>query len=336
MKANGDARAATAARPTLGRRGILTAVAPLLAAPSLALANEYPSKPITIVLPFSPGGLSDVVARAIAEEMRKKLGVPIILENRTGGNTIPAAVAVTRAAPDGYTLGWYAGNTFVSTTYIFPNAPYQVSDFAPVIMFYRGPMVLAVSNQIPANNITEYVAHIKRTGHPAIIGATSIGGTAYLMASVFGTEAGIAIEPAGYRGGPDLVLALQQNSLPAASDIVDTFLAAHRARSLKLIGVASERRIDILSDVQTFAEAGYPNATSYFWQGVAAPRGTPAEIVNRLHAAFAEAIAMPSVRARLSADLEVLALGPADFTRFIAAERAKWIPVMERLNLRHG
>jgi tripartite-type tricarboxylate transporter receptor subunit TctC len=306
----------------------------LLGMPSLARASVFPSRPITIVLPFSPGGLSDVVARAVAEELRRKLGVPIVIENRTGGNTIPAAVAVARAAPDGHTLGWYAGNTFVSTTYIFPDAPYAVSDFAPVIMFYRGPMVLAVSNQVPANSITDYVAHIRRSGQPAIIGATSVGGTAYLMASVLGTEAGIAIEPAGYRGGPDLVLALQQNSLPAAGDIVDTFLQAHRSRNLKIIGIASERRIDLLPDIQTFAEAGFPNATAYFWQGIAAPRGTPAPILNQLHAALAEAIAAPAVRARLSADLEVLALSPDDFAGYIAAERARWIPVMERLNLR--
>lgn len=321
----------------ISRRSLVNAASlAALAAPNLALASGFPSRPITIILPFSPGGLSDVVARAVVEEMRKHLGVSIILENRTGGNTIPAAVAVTRAAPDGYTLGWYAGNTFVSTTFIFPDAPYSVSDFAPIIMFYRGPMVLAVSNQVPASNITEFVAYIRRIGQPAIVGATSVGGTAYLMASVFGSEAGIAIEPIGYRGGPDLVLALQQNSLPAASDIVDTFLQAHRSRNLKIIGIASERRIDLLPDVQTFAEAGFPNATAYFWQGVAAPRGTPPEIVNQLYRAFAQAISAPSVRSRLSGDLEVLALNPSEFSRFIAAEREKWIPVMERLNLRRS
>lgn len=297
-------------------------------------SSAYPSKPIRIVVPFSPGGLSDNMARIVADELSKKFNVRVMVENKTGGNTIPAALEVIRAEPDGYTIGWFAGNTFVTTPFMTTNVPYSVNDFSPIIMVYRGPMVLVASNKIPPTNITEYVEYIKGTGAPALIGSTSVGGTGYLQGTNFGMEAGFKVEPVSYKGGPELVVALREGSLSAANDIVDTFISHHNDKNLKIIGVASEEPIAALPGVQTFAQAGYPNATTYFWQGIVAPEGTPPEIVNTLYDAIKEATTVEAFKRRLSPDLEVMALNPADFSRYIQAEKAKWEPVMERLGLK--
>jgi len=122
--------------------------------------------------------------------------------------------------------------------------------------------------------------------------------------------------------------------LPAAADIVDTFLASHNDKALKIIGVASEEPIDVLPGVQTFAEAGYPGATAYFWQGIVAPKGTPRDIIDKLHAAIKDVTRTEVFQARLSQDLEVMALAPDDFAAFVQSERDKWEPIMEDLGLK--
>lgn len=323
---------------TLSRRHTLGALATGVLAPtalfgSAAHAADFPSKPIRMITPYSPGGISDKVVRALADELLRTHKWNLIVENRTGANTVPAALGVTTAPPDGHTIGWFAGATFAAIP-LLNTVPYKVEQFQPVFMGFKGPLVLVVSNEVPANNITEYLAWVRQQGKPALIGATARGGTGHLLSAALGLDAKITAEVVAYRGGPPIVLALVANQLPAAIDIVDTFLAQHRAKKLRIIGITSEKRLPLLPEVQTFSEAGLPSLTSSFWQGLFAPVGTPAPLVDLLAQRFEEAFAVPNVRAQLSGDLEHVAMKPAEFAQFVAQDRAFWQRIISAANIK--
>ena len=296
--------------------------------------GDYPSKPIRLVIPYAAGGLSDGVVRAVADELERAHRMKLVVENRTGGNTVPAALAVTKAAPDGYTVGWFSASTFTTVPVLTPNLPFKTSEFQPVFMAYRGPIVLAVANDVPATNAAEYIAYARKQQGRALVGATAKGGAGHLMAAALGHEAKVDVELVAYRGGPPMVLELLGGQLPAAIDILDTFLPQHQARKLRVIGHTGSKRLAVLPDVQTFAEAGFPNVKGQFWHGLFAPAGTPPEIVNLLNERFNAAMRAPAVVARLAPDLEVVALKPAEFAEHIARDKAYWESVIKITNIK--
>ena len=298
-------------------------------------APDYPSRPIRLVIPYAAGGLSDGVVRAVAEELEKRHRMKIVVDNRTGGNTVPAALAVSKAAPDGYTVGWFSSSTFTTVPVLSPSVPFKVSEFQPVFMAYRGPIVLAVAGNVPANNAAEFIALArKQPARAALVGATAKGGAGHLMAAALGREANVDVELIAYRGGPPMVLELMSGQLPAAIDILDTFLPQHRARTLRIIGHTGSKRLAVLPDVPTFAESGFPQVKGQFWHGLFAPAGTPPEIVALLNERFNAAMRTPAVAARLSPDLEVVPNTPAEFAAHLAGDRTYWESVIRLSNIK--
>jgi tripartite-type tricarboxylate transporter receptor subunit TctC len=294
----------------------------------------YPNKPIKMIMPYAAGGLSDKVVRTIAEELQRSHSMTIVVENRTGGNTVPAALAVTTAAPDGYTIGWFAGATFSTVPLLVPNVSYKSEDFQPVFLGFQGPLVLAVANNVPASNVKEYVAWVKSQGKPALVGATAKGGSGHLMAEQMGLEAKIGVEAVAYRGAAPAIGEMLGGQLPAMFDILDTFLVQHQAKKLKIIGMTSKKRLAVTPDVQTFEEAGYPEVRGQFWQGLFVPAGTPPAVVALLYQRFNEAFKNPAVLARLSPDLEVMALNPNDFAAYVARDQLYWRSVIKATNVK--
>jgi tripartite-type tricarboxylate transporter receptor subunit TctC len=300
-----------------------------LAAGAAIAQGDYPSKPIRLVIPYAAGGLSDGVVRAVAEELDRTYKMKVIVDNRTGGNTVPAALAVTKAAPDGYTIGWFSASTFTTVPALTPNLPFKTSEFLPVFMAYRGPIVMAVANNVPATNAAEYITYGKKQPGRALVGATAKGGAGHLMAAALGKDAQMDVELVAYRGGPPMMLELMSGELPAAMDILDTFLQQHQAKKIRIIGHTGAKRLAILPDVPTFAEAGFANVKGQFWHGLFAPAGTPPQIVNLLNERFNAAMRAPAVTARLAPDLEVIPLKPAEFEAHIARDKAYWESIIK-------
>jgi len=314
-------------------KAVVTALA--LAYSGLCAAEAaYPSKMIKLIIPYAPGGLSDGIVRAVAEELDRTHKMKVIIENRTGGNTVPAALGVTKAAPDGYTLGWFSGSTFTTVPALTPGLPFKNAEFQPVFLAYRGPIVMAVTNSVAATNAAEYIGISKREGRPALVGATAKGGAGHLMAAALGVDAGVAVELVGYRGGPPMVLDLVGGQLTAGIDILDTFLAQHQAKKLRIIGHTGAKRLAVLPEVQTFAEAGFPEVRGKFWHGLFAPAGTPPAIVNLLNERFNAAMRAPAVVARLSPDLEVVPLSPKDFEKHIDQDVAYWKSIIGKTGVK--
>jgi tripartite-type tricarboxylate transporter receptor subunit TctC len=292
-------------------------------------AGNYPQKPIRMIMPYAAGGLSDKVVRTIAEELQRTHNMTIVVENRTGGNTVPAALAVTKAAPDGYTIGWFAGATFTTVPLLVANVSYKPEELQPVFLGFQGPLVLAVANNVPASNVKEYVAWVKAQGKPALVGATAKGGSGHLMAEALGLDAKLSVEAVAYRGAAPAIGEMLGGQLPAMFDILDTFLVHHQAKKLKIIGLTSKKRLGVVPEVSTFEESGYADVRGQFWQGLFAPAGTPPEVVNLLYQRFNEVFKSPAVQARLSPDLEVIALNPKDASAYVAREQAYWQSVIK-------
>jgi tripartite-type tricarboxylate transporter receptor subunit TctC len=324
---------------TMKRRAIasliLIAAGTLAGLPPVAAQSKdtYPAKSITLIIPYAPGGISDKVVRTIADELQRKYSMKVIVENRTGGNTVLAAMAVAKAAPDGYTLGWFSSSTFTTLPALTPNLQYKVSDFTPVFMAYRGPIVLTIANNVPASNLTEYVDYIKKSGKPALVGATAKGGAGHIMAASLGRAAKLDTEIVTYRGGPPMTFELVGGQLPSAIDILDTFLPNHQAKKIKIIGHTGTKRLQIIPDVQTFAEAGYPDVRGQFWHGLFAPAGTPKEIVQLLNERFNAALASPTVASKLSPDLEAMSVTPAEFAAHLTRDREYWESAIRANNI---
>jgi tripartite-type tricarboxylate transporter receptor subunit TctC len=219
---------------TLARhfRTLLACALGLAAGAGFAQAkDDYPSRPIRLVIPYAAGGLSDGVVRAVADELERTHKMKVVVENRTGGNTIPAALAVTKAAPDGYTVGWFSASTFTTVPVLTPNLPFKTSEFQPVFMAYRGPIVMAVANNVPATNAAEYIAYARKQSARALVGATAKGGAGHLMAAALGHDARVDVELIAYRGGPPMVLELLSGQLPAPSTSWTPSCSSTRRRS---------------------------------------------------------------------------------------------------------
>ncbi|RZL86078.1 MAG: hypothetical protein EOP82_31210 [Variovorax sp.] len=251
---------ASSAAQVIAASGLLTGMtgALCLAACAALAQSDFPSKPIRLVIPYAAGGLSDGVVRAVAEELERTHSMKVIVDNRTGGNTVPAALAVTKATPDGYTLGWFSASTFTTVPALTPNLPYKTSEFQPVFMAYRGPIVMAVANNVPATNATEYIAYAKKQGERALVGATAKGGAGHLMAAALGQDAKVDVELVAYCGGPSMMLELLSGQLPAAMDILDTFLQQHQAKKLRIVGHNGHQALGHLAGRAHVCRGGLP------------------------------------------------------------------------------
>ena len=303
---------------------------------SAQAVDAYPQKPITLIVPYAAGGISDKVVRSVAEELHRTHSMTIVVENRTGGNTVPAAMALTTAKPDGYTVGWFTGATLSTIPFLQPDVPYKVEGFQPVFLGFQGPLVLAVGSAVPASNVKEYVTWVKSRGDRAFVGVTAKGGSGHLMAEQLGLEAQIPVETVAYRGASPAIVEMLGGHLPAIFDVMDTFQELHTAKKIKIIGHTAKKRLATIPDVMTFEEAGYPQVRGQFWHGLFAPAGTPSEIVSLLHTRFKEAFESATVRSRLSPDLEVMGLDPKDFSDYILRDREYWRSVISstKVNVR--
>ncbi|MFH7109509.1 Bug family tripartite tricarboxylate transporter substrate binding protein [Achromobacter xylosoxidans] len=318
------------------RTALALAAAPLLSsAPFSAHADAWPQRPIRLLVPYGPGGSSDVVARAVAVEMSRDLGQQVIVENKGGGQGSIATVEAARARPDGYTLILGHVGTLAVNPTMMPNLSYDPRrDFAPIILLAKLPMVFAVGAKVPAASLPEFVALARAKPGVLNYGSAGNGSAGHLAFEMLKTAAAIDVVHVPYKGTGAQVTDLLAGNIDAAAAGIPGLLPHAQAGKIKIVAVGSAQRLPILPDVPTVAEQGYPGFESSQWFGLLAPAGTPQEAISRLQAAAQRALRTDAVRQRLAHDAaEPSGAGPAEFAAFIDAEERRWSQVVKNARL---
>ena len=326
----------------LARRRFLHLTAAAAALPALsrpAFAQAYPSKPITIVVPFAAGGSTDVIGRIMAERMRVTLGQTLIVENATGaGGTIGVARAV-RAAPDGYTISLGQNGSHVITGATYNNLPYDLlNDFEPVSLLVISPFVIVAKKTVPPNDLKGLIAWLKENPDKVTIGNAGQGSITHVAGLVFQNATGTRLQSVPYRGtGPAMQdLVAGQIDMMIADPI--TALPQARAGTIKIYGVASDTRLPSAPDVPTVDEAGLPGYHISLWHGFWVPRGAPKPIIERIQAATVDALADPGTRAKLAeAGQEIFPRErqtPEALRALQKADIEKWWPIIKAGNIK--
>jgi tripartite-type tricarboxylate transporter receptor subunit TctC len=301
--------------------------AAVLVAPA-AQAQAWPSKPIHIIVPYPPGGSSDIIARAISKPLSEALKQPVIVENKPGANGNTGTDFVAKSAPDGYTLVLCDVGALAITPSVYSKLPFEPSkDLRGVTMLAYSPHLLVVHPSVPANNLAELVALSQK--QPLNFAVTAIGSAPHLAGVAVEKATGAKWQYIPYKGGAqaigDTVAGQTQvlmNGMLATQPFVDS-------GKLKVIGVSKAKRVPLLANVPTIAEQGVKGFESGTWQGVLVPAGTPAAVVNKLNAELIATIRSPEVRERLvSQGAEVVTMTPAEFTQFFERERKNWATVV--------
>jgi tripartite-type tricarboxylate transporter receptor subunit TctC len=312
---------------SLTRRSLAAGLA-LLAMP--ALAQPWPGRPMRIIVPFPPGGSTDVLARRLAERLAIAFGQPVVVENRPGAGGTTGADLVAKSAPDGLTLllGVTGSNAIAAS--LFPNLPYDtVRSFAPVSRLVSAPLILVVNPAMPAQDVAGYIA-AARAAPGAITYATPGNGTSmHLTGVMFGQMAGVQLTHVPYRGSAQALTDLVGGQVQSAFADFLVVLPQVRAGAIRALAVTSRERHPLLPEVPTMAESGLPGFEAASWQGLFAPAGTPTAVLERLHAEVARAMQAEEIRDAFARQgFLVEATTPADFAAFVAAETARWAAVV--------
>jgi len=315
-------------------RLLVAALAALLA--QAAQAQSWPAKPIRLVVPFAPGGSSSIVARAMAVEMEKGLGQPIIVDNKPGGGGNVAMQDVARADPDGYTLIIGHIGTLAVNPFMFESLPFDTNrDFAAVSLLAKIPNIFVVHADVPAKDLREFVALAKREPGKMYYGSAGNGSAGHLAFEYLKLVAGIDLVHVPYKGtGPNLI-DLVAGRTQATSAGSPPLLPHVKAGKLRIIAVGSARRISVVPDVPTVAEQGYPGFETTQWYGLNAPAKTPPAIIRRLSDEAANAAKQPSVAERFAVDsAEAVGSTPQEYAEFIAREQARWGEVVRKAGIK--
>jgi len=297
----------------------------------IALADAWPSKPIRIIVPYPPGGTSDILARALGPGITAALGQPVVVENKPGATGNLGADYVAKSKPDGTVFLLADIGSLAISPSVSSELPFDpVKDFAPVAMVAYSPHILAVNPSVPARDVKELIALAKAKPDSLNFAVSGIGGANHLAGIDFAMRAGIKWTYIPYKGGSQAITDVVGGQ---AQVLFNGMLATYpfvKDGRLKMIAISSAKRFSAAPDVPTVAESGLPGFETGSWQGIVAPAGTPAEIVNRLHDTVAKILATPEVKDRLDkAGAEVRPQTPAQFGEFIRSEKARWAKVVK-------
>jgi len=296
-----------------------------------AKAQTFPVKPIRLVVPFAPGGSSSIVARAVALEMEKGLGQPIIIDNKGGGGGNVAMQEVARADPDGYTLIIGHVGSLAMNPFMYDKLPYDVDrDFTPISLLAIVPAIFVVHESVPAKNLKEFVALAKKEPGKLYYGSAGNGSAGHLAMEYLKQATGIDIQHVPYKGTGPNVIDLVAGRTQAASAGTPPLMPHVKSGKLRVIAVGTPKRLPTLPEVGTVAEQGYPGFETSQWYGLNGPAKMPDAIVKRLAAEAAKAAHSASVKERFAADdAEAIGSTPAEYAAYIKKEQARWSKVVK-------
>lgn len=285
----------------LSRRSlvVVAALCAMLPVSSVLAKATFPSKPLKIVVPYAPGGSSDYIARILAPSLTAAFGQSVVIENRSGAGGSIGAQAVARSDPDGYTILFHSGTLLIQPR-LAQGAGYDpLTDFTPVSILTRAPLVLAVNPSLPVKNVAEFVAYARKNDPVLFYGSAGTGSAQHLALKLFNAMAGTKIKHVPFRGSGPAVAALVAGEIQCMFDIIPTTKLLAQSGKLKVLAVTSKTRSPALPGVPTIDEAGIKNFDFTFWQGMSLPKGVPADVVTAWNNAFKKALSDKEVQARL-------------------------------------
>jgi len=325
-------------RKTFQRIAGLALLAGLTATAGAAPASDtgdWPSRPVTIVVPYAPGGFADTRVRVIARKLEQKLGQPVVVENKAGAGGVVGTTFIARAKPDGYTLGTGNLAPLSVNPSLMQGIPYDVAkDLAPVILIENSPLVLSVGPNVKVDNVQELIALAKKEPGKLTFGSSGVGGAHHLSGEMFREAAHIDITHVPYKGGSLAATDLMGGHITMMFEMGYSALPAIQGKKIHPLAVTSAKRLDVLPNVPTMAEAGLPGFESYNWQGIIAPAGTPEPIIARLNRDLNDILRDPEIVKAIN-DTGSQAGGgtPEAFGAFIRSETAKWAKVIKEGNI---
>jgi tripartite-type tricarboxylate transporter receptor subunit TctC len=296
-----------------------------------ATANAYPDKPVTMVVPFPPGGSSDMIARTLSTKLATSLGQPFVVENQAGATGAIGATRVKRAPADGYTIlvasiGVYATNPFLQKGLQYDPA----KDFDLLTVAVRAPNVLVVNPSVPASNVAELIDYLKKNPDKVSFASSGAGSSDHLTAALFWQRTGTTGIHVPYKGGAPAIQDLLAGHAQASFQNVNAVVNHIKSGKLKALAVTGDKRAAVLPDVPTLTESGVKGADVFSWQAVAAPKGLPKDVNDKLHGAIVKALNDPDVRKNLSEQgFEVVGNSQEQFSTFLNQELARWKAVIE-------
>jgi len=307
----------------------------LLSSPTVAQSN-YPNKPINFIVPYGAGGGSDSRSRQIAQKMSVILKQPIIVDNKPGAGGNIGTEFISRAAPDGYTIGMGNFAPMAVNKTLFANLRYDPeTDITPIVLVEKGPLVLVVNPNSPYKTVQDIVAAAKAKPGSLTFSSGGIGGSHQLSAELFEQNAGIEMIHVPYKSGSAGLTDLMAGNVTMMFDQMYSAMPSIKADKLRPIAITSKKRSPLLPNVPSFSEVGYPKVEVLNWQGLIAPKGTPKAIIDKLNAAANEALKDPGLRElMLSQGNEIGGGSPAEFAALIKSESTKWSAVVKTANIK--
>jgi tripartite-type tricarboxylate transporter receptor subunit TctC len=308
---------------------VFTAIVCFAATP--ALAEDWPTKPVRIIVPFAPGGTADTLGRLTAQKLSESFKQQFVIENRGGAGGVIGSEIVAKAAPDGYMLVVSGVASHCIQPALSKNVPFDpLKDFTHIALFGGPPGVLAVNPDLPAKTLKEFIALARSEPGKLAYGSPGNGTQGHLIAEQFKQVTGIKMTHVPYKGASLAVSDLIGGHLQIVSTTLTTASTQIRAGKARALAVSSETRVPDFPDVPTFKELGYPELTATIWFSLSGPAGMPQDIVNRLNAEVRRALKEPDVRQRLRPEgIEAPDLDPQQFTAFVASELKRWAPVVK-------
>jgi tripartite-type tricarboxylate transporter receptor subunit TctC len=321
----------------MNRRALFGLAIVTLALPSLAAqAQDFPSKPITIVVGLAPGGITDVSARIYAEALAKNTGQRVIVENRQGAGGAVGAAAVQNATPDGYTVLIFSGSQHVAVPAMAASAPYDpLKGFAPVSLAFNLAILVTVPTDLPAKNLAELWEHGKKKPGGLSFGSPGVGTPSHMLAALLGRASNTPMQFVHYRGGGPMMADLITGRVDFALSSYTATKGHFQAKKLRALAIDTEQRWDVMPDVPTLTELGYGNAKVASWFAVAAPAGTPPAIVKKLNELFIAASRDPDLVKRLKDNgVQILTSTPEHMTKLLAEEWENTVKLVQMLDLK--
>ena len=296
-----------------------------------AFAQPYPSKPIKIIVPYPPGGTSDILARSVGQKLTEMLGQVVVVENKPGATGNIGADFVAKSPPDGYTLLLADIGSLAIAPSVTASLPFDpVKDFAPVAMVAYSPHILALNPTVPAGSVKELIALLKAKPDSLNFAVSGVGGANHLAGIDFAARTGVKWTYVPYKGGSQAITDLMAGHAQVMFNGMLATYPAVKDGKLKAIAISSAKRFSAAPDLPTVAESGVPGFETGSWQGIVAPAGTPPEVVKRLHGAVTAILATPEMKEKLvAAGAEVLPQSPEQFGAFIRNEKARWAKVVK-------
>jgi len=315
-------------------RSLLVSFALTLAAANALGAEAYPSRPIRLIVPSGAGGVTDILARILAERMRTSLGQQVVVDNRPGAGGIVGTEIVARASPDGYTLVMVFPSHAVNPS-LNAKMPYDsVADFAPITLVSGVSQVLLVQPAMPVKSVKELIAYAKARPRQLNFGSVGKGSLGHLSAELFAAQAGIELVHVAYKGAPQIMAALLSSEVQIYFNVPISALSQIRAGKVRALGVSTAERLAVLPEVPTIAEAALPGYESTGWNGILAPAKTSRAVIERLHREVVTALRAPDIQAQLTAQaVESVGNTPEEFAKILRADVAKWADVLKRAGI---